>query len=115
MRDTDDDEEAEAGYNPFLTNMALSYFSDTVLAANLMNEFSHLSNRPQYEFLLNAVSKRKRFSKWAKAVNSEDLELICDYYMVNSNIGKSYLDLISKEQLEEIREMQNTGGKKNGK
>lgn len=115
MRGTDDDEVMEAGYNPYITNMTLSYFADTILAANMMNEFSHLDNRPQYEFLLNSVMKRKRFSKWAKPVNSEELDLICDHYCVNRDIAKTYLELLSKEDLNEIRELYNTGGKKNGK
>lgn len=111
MRDTEDDEEAESGYNPYLTNIALSYHIDTVLHANLMNLNHHLDKRPQYEFLLNSVRKKKRFAKWHKSVNLEDLTLICTHYGVNKTIGKEYLSLLPAEEIEKIKQLYNTGGK----
>ena len=37
MRNTENDELAEKGYEPFLTNRSLSYFEDTIGMANEMN------------------------------------------------------------------------------
>lgn len=115
MRNTDDDEEAESGYNPFLTNMALSYHIDTVLHANLMNISHHLDNRPQYEFLLNSVRKKKRFAKWHKPDDSDDLKLICEHYQVNKRIGRQYLDLLPADEIEKIKQYYSHGGILNGK
>ena len=53
-------------YTPFMVNRGLSYFHDTVLLANEMNRYSELDNDIQFSFLLNSVTKRKRFSKWHK-------------------------------------------------
>ncbi|AGR47668.1 clamp loader subunit [Sinorhizobium phage phiM7] len=110
MRGTEDDDHAESGYNPYLTNVALSYHIDTVLHANLMNINHHLDNRPQYEFLLNSVRKKKRFAKWHKSVDPANLELICNHYNVNKTIGKEYLDLLPDEEIEKIKQTYTTGG-----
>lgn len=103
-------EENEKGYNPYLTNIALSYFLDTVLHANLMNQHHHLNSRTQYEFLFNSIRKKKRFSKWHKAEPLDDLQLICDHYQVNKTIGREYLSLLPPEEIEKIKQMYNTGG-----
>ena len=58
------DDIAEKAYNPFLINRSLSYFHDTVLAANEMNINHHIDNRLQFDFFINIVRKRKRFSKF---------------------------------------------------
>jgi len=66
MRGSENDELAEKQYNAFLINRGLSYFQDTVALANEMNQRADLDYKMQYEFLLNLVRKRKRFSKWHK-------------------------------------------------
>jgi hypothetical protein len=70
----------EKAYNPFLVNRTLSYFQDTIAYANIMNQYHHLDNRLQYEFYINIIRQRKRFSKWIKPETSEDIEVIMEYY-----------------------------------
>ena len=110
MRGTDNDDLAEKGYNPWLTNNALSQFPDTILHANMMNQYHQLENRPQYLFLLNSVRPKKRWSKWAKSTRNEDLDIVCSYYNCNATIGLEYLSLLSSEQLKIIKKQQETGG-----
>ena len=64
MRDSENDELSEKGYEPWLTNTALSYFPDTILYANEMNTYHQLEKRPQYEYLINTIRPKKRWSKW---------------------------------------------------
>ena len=45
MRDSENDALAEKGYNAYLVNKALSCFPDTLLHANLMNQYHQLENR----------------------------------------------------------------------
>ena len=71
MRGTENDELAEKGYVPYITNKTLSYFTDTLLYANEMNRYHFLDNKLQYEFYLNSIRKKKRFAKWAKADNND--------------------------------------------
>ena len=74
------DDVAEKAYAPFMVNRALSYFMDTVLFANEMNVNHHLDSKLQYHFLINIIKKKKRFSKWLKPTEVENLELIKEYY-----------------------------------
>lgn len=114
MRDSENDTLAEKGYNAWVVNKAMSYFPDTILHANLMNQYHHLDNRPQYEFLLNSVRPKKRFAKWVKEVGDEDLEIVCAYYECNRNVGRDYLSLLSHEQIDIMKQQLETGGIKNG-
>jgi hypothetical protein len=98
------DEFAEKAYNPWLVNKALSYFKDSVLYANEINMNSHISNRMQYDYYLNAIKSGKRYSKWVKTNKSEELELICKVYNCNKKTGDAYLKVISKQDLKKLKE-----------
>ena len=74
------DDIAEKSYSPYMINRQLSYFPDTVLAANEMNRNHHLDNRLQFDFFINIIRKRKRFSKWYKPETVSDLEAVKKYY-----------------------------------
>ena len=83
------DDLAEKQYNAYLVNRGLSYFSDTVLLANEMNRNHHLPNRLKFDFLINSISKRKRFSKWLKATEHEDLMIVKAYYGYSNEKARS--------------------------
>lgn len=104
MRDTANDDLAEKSYVPFLTNRSLSYFTDTLLYANEMNKLHQLDNKLQYEFFLNTIRKKKRFAKWAKADNSDDLEMISNFYNISVTKAKAALSILSDQQLSEIKD-----------
>ena len=112
MTGTDNDELAEAGYVPFLTNRALSQFPDTLLYANEMNRHNHLNNKLQFDYLLNAVRPKKRFSKWAKREDSEGLQLVMQYYKCNIRRAQEYMQLLTSEQLNKIKEALVIGGER---
>lgn len=112
MRGTENDKLAEDGYNPWLTNVSLSYHADTVLMANLVNSLHHLPKRAQYDLLINMVRPKKRqFHKWAKQTVSEDLDLVCEVYQCNRTVGNEYLSLLTQDQLESLRKQRRKGGK----
>lgn len=113
MRDTENDDLAEKAHNQFLTNNALSYFPDTILHANMMNENSHLDNRPHYEFLLNSIRPKKRFAKWVKTASLEELDIVAAYYDCNITRAREYLPLLSGEQLTAMKKELETGGLQN--
>ena len=70
------DDIAEKEYAPFIINRALSFFSDTVLFANEMNMRPNLSKKLQYDFFLNSLRKRKRYSPWIRKEQLENLDLV---------------------------------------
>ena len=112
ITNSDNPELAEKTYNPYLTNKSLSYFQDTVHYANEMNMHSDLNHKMQYSFLLNIVRKRKRFSKWHKTTDDENLQAVIDYYGYSVKKAKEALKILSNEQLLTIKVKLSKGGMK---
>ena len=106
------DDIAERGYNSFMVNRSLSYFNDTVLYANEMNIHHNIDNRLQFDFLINMVRKRKRFSKWEKVVSESDVEVVKEYYGYNNEKARSALSLLTRENLNELKKKVYKGGRK---
>ena len=104
------DDISEKSYPGFMVNRALSYFTDTVLFANEMNINHHIDNKLQYHFLINIIKKKKRFSKWLKPQEVENLELIKEYYGYSNEKAKSVLSLFSAEQIADLKQRIYKGG-----
>lgn len=102
----------EKDYSPYMVNRGLSYFSDTVMMANEMNQHGGIPKKWQNDFLLNTISKKKRFSKWHKKdANSESLQLVMDYYKYSTERAKEVLDMFTEEQIELIKQKMSRGGR----
>jgi len=106
------DDFSEKAYTPFMVNRGLSYFPDTILFANEMNINHHIDHRLQFDFFINIIKKKKRFSKWAKPINIENLELIKEYYGYSNEKAKSVLSLLNNEQINELKLRMYKGGKR---
>jgi hypothetical protein len=104
------DDASEKAYNAFIVNRGLSYFPDTVLYANEMNQRHYLDKKLQYHFLMNTVRKKKRFSKWLKPEKYEDLELLKRMYGYSNEKAKAALNLLNAEQLQALRASSARGG-----
>ena len=111
MRGTENDQLAEKGYNPFLTNRTLSYHHDTVALANEMNQRSHLDNKLQYEFLLNTIRPKKRFAKWDKKVDDGDIAVVKEFFGYSDTKALQALTVLTSEQINEIRKRIDKGGR----
>lgn len=110
MRGTENDQLAEKGYNPFLTNRALSYHHDTVGLANEMNMRSDLDKKLQYEFLLNTVRPKKRYAKWDKKEDHGDLAAIKEFYNCSDTKALQALTVLTDDQIIEIKKRVEKGG-----
>lgn len=107
-----DDPQAEKDYVPFIVNRGLSYFPDTVLYANEMNRMPHLSKQMQFEFLRHSITKRKRFSKWAKkSAASDDLAAIMEHYKYSAAKAMEVMSILSSDQIATIKQQMEKGGK----
>jgi hypothetical protein len=106
------DEESEKAYPPFIVNKCLAAFHDTVLFANEMNMYPHLDKKLQYDFFINSINPRKRFSPWAKRTQVEYLDAIKEYYGYNDDKALQALRILSKTQLEHIKKLVDKGGKR---
>ncbi len=101
----------EKDYPPYIINKCLSGFRDTVFIANEMNINSHLPNKFQYDFFINIVRPRKRFTPWVRKEKIETLELVKQYYGYSNEKAKSALKILTNKQIEFIKQRMNTGGK----
>ena len=106
------DDLAEKSYNSFMVNRGLSYFSDTVLMANEMNRYHHIDNRLQFDFFINIVRKKKRFSKWNKPEIVSDVEVVKQYYGYSNEKSRQVLSLLTSEQIDELKKKVYKGGRK---
>ena len=106
------DDITEKQYNSFMVYRGLSYFKDTAVIANEMNINHHLDNRLQFDFLINMIRKKKRFSKWNKPQIIDDLDVIKEYYGYSNKQAKAVHNLLSSEQIGELRKKVYKGGKK---
>tara|TARA_B100000287_G_scaffold418826_1_gene456293 strand:- start:476 stop:853 length:378 start_codon:yes stop_codon:yes gene_type:complete len=106
------DDIAEKKYAPFMVNRSLSYFQDTVLMANEMNKYAHLDNRLQFDFFINIVRKKRRFSKWVKPDTQSDVEVVKEYYGYSNEKARQALSLLTKENLNELKQKVYKGGRK---
>jgi len=95
-----DGEEDE--YNAFLMNRALSFYPDTIMYAEQMNENYWLDKIMQNDYLLNIIRAKKREHFWAKKQEEEDISLVQQYYKVNRNVACDYLSVLSRENIDEI-------------
>jgi hypothetical protein len=105
------DELTEKDYSPFLTNRSLSYHKDCIMFANEMNKRHHVDKKLQNDFLLNTVRSQKRpFAKWVKSEKSENIECIKTIYGFSDTKAREALSLLSKEQIQELKEQTKIGG-----
>jgi hypothetical protein len=110
----DDDQTGlyEKEYVPFVVNRCLSYFPDSILYANQCNQMGHLSSKMQFDYLRLSLRKRKRFSRWLKRDDSDKLELIKKHFNYSNQRAREALSLLSDQEIQNIEDLQYTGGVK---
>ena len=104
--------ELKKEYAPFIINKCLSGQIDCVLFANEMNMNHHLDKDMQYLFYLNSLRKRKRFSPWLRKDKITDLECVKRYYGYSNEKASQALKILTKEQINFIKQRLETGGSK---
>jgi len=105
-----DDPMWEKKYPAFMVNKVLSGFSDTIMLTNEMNRNHFLDRDMQFQFLLNSIRSKKRFTPFLKASKIKDIECVKEYYGYSNEKAKSALDILTKEQLKLIKERLYKGG-----
>jgi len=102
--------ESEKQYPAYLVNKALSYFPDTILYANEINQFHHLDSKLQFHFFLNSIRPAKRFAKWVKKQEDDDVAAVMEYYGYNPQKAENVVSILSSEQLTIIKQKLEKGG-----
>ena len=107
----DEDPSLEKEYSPYIINRIYSGHLDSVMFANEMNRYSFLPRTTQYDFLLNTLRPKKRFSPWLRKDEIKDLDLVKRYYGYSNEKAKQALRILTKEQLNFIKSKFETGGR----
>ena len=99
-------------YPAFIVNKMLSGFSDTIMLVNEMNRNHFLDKDMQFQFLLNSIRSKKRFSPFLRANKLKDIECVKEYYGYSNDKAKSALDILTKDEIKLIKEKLYKGGTK---
>ena len=98
-------------YPPYIVNRCLSGHLDCIMFANEMNKYSFLDKDMQYIFYLNTLRKKKRFSPWLRKDKVTDLQSVKQYYGYSNEKASQALKILSKQQLEYIKQRLEIGGR----
>jgi len=107
----DEDPSLEKEYNPYIVNRIYSGHLDSVMFANEMNKYSFLDKKIQYDFYLNSLRSKKRFSPWLRKDKIKDLDYVKRYYGYSNEKAQQALKILTKQQLNFIRSKFEIGGK----
>jgi len=108
----DEDPSLEKDYAPYIINRCLSGHIDCLMFANEMNKYNFLPKKLQYDFFINTIRNKKRFSPWIKKEIIKDLDYVKNYYGYSNEKAQQALKILSKEQIDFIKSKLETGGKR---
>ena len=108
----EEDPSTSKDYPPYIINRCLSGHLDCIMFANEMNKYAFLDKDMQYNFYLNTLRKKKRFSPWLRKEKVTDLQSVKQYYGYSNEKASQALKILSKQQLEFIKQRLETGGSK---
>ena len=108
----DEEPDLEKQYPSYIVNRCMSGHIDAILLANEMNKRPNLPKKLQYDFFLNSLRKRKRYSPWLRKEEIENLDFVKRYYGYSNEKAKQVLNILTREQLSFIRDRLENGGRK---
>ena len=110
LLDTEDEQWVKK-YPPFIINKCVAPFPDSLMLVNEVNQLHFLDKKLQFDFLINSLRARKRFTPWLKAKKLENLECVKEYYGYSNEKAKAALDILNDEQISTIKTKINKGGR----
>lgn len=117
MTTGDAPEAAAKQYPAFMVARCLSYHRDCVLYVNEINKNGlvqfGVSPEMHYSFLLNTISKKKRFAKLAKAPKpTEIIEALQTIYGYSRRRAEESAEMLTDSELADLVSRVQKGGKK---
>ena len=100
----------EKKYPAFIVNKCLSGYIDTIIFSNEMNKYPNLPSKLQYDFFLNSLRKKKRFSPWLRKEKIKDLDAVKSYYGYSNEKAMQALKILNKTQIDYIKKKLDVGG-----
>ena len=99
-------------YPSFIVNKILSGFQDCIMLVNEMNRNHFMDKDMQFQFLLNSIRSKKRYSPFLRSSKLKDLDVVKEYYGYNNEKAKVALDILTKDEVKLIKEKLFKGGTK---
>ena len=99
-------------YPAFIVNKILSGFQDCIMLVNEMNRNHFVDKDMQFQFLLNSIRSKKRYSPFLRSSKLKDLDVVKEYYGYNNDKAKTALDILTKDEVKLIKEKLFKGGTK---
>ena len=97
-------------YPAFIVNKILSGFQDCIMLVNEMNRNHFVDKDMQFQFLLNSIRSKKRYSPFLRSSKLKDLDVVKEYYGYNNEKAKVALDILTKDEVKLIKEKLFKGG-----
>ena len=108
----DDEPHLAKEYPPYIINRCMSGHMDAVMFAQEMNKYHFLDKDLQYNFYLNILRKRKRFSPWIRKDKVSDLDYVKRYYGYSNEKASQVMKILTPDQITYIKQRLETGGSK---
>lgn len=108
----EEDETSKKDYPPYIVNKCLSGHIDCLMYANEMNMNHSLDKKLQYDFLINIVRIKKRYSPWIRKDKIKDLDVVKSYYKYSDEKAEQALKILRQDQINFIKKKLETGGTK---
>jgi hypothetical protein len=105
-----DGNELISQYKPYIINKCLASYPDCILLVNEMNLNSNLDSDMQYNFYINTVRKKRRYTPWVNKDKIDHLDNVKRYYKYSTSKALKALEILTKEELQFINEKLDTGG-----
>ncbi len=106
------DESEHKTFSPFIVNRWLSMDNDFLEIVNFFQKYSIglLQPKDTYKWYCDVLPKGKRFNKYIKGKKSkkydkELINIVSNHFEVAKRESKTYIDLLSKEEIKEIYKM----------
>ena len=109
----DSDEKAEKLYQPYIVNRCLSFFSDTIFHANVVNCNWMADKKMQFDFYRFGIRKNKRYSPWVKKEEDENISIIKEVYGYNEAKAREVLNILGPRELDILKMSLQKGGTNN--
>ena len=94
------------GFSSYIVTSALSADAKNIHAINAINNSggSKLSSRAVYDYYFYLLKKDPKFLKFPKTIKElNTIKYLMTYFQVNERIAKQYIELLSIEEIDEIR------------
>ena len=108
----DEDPSSKKDYAPYVINRCLSGHIDCLMYANEMNMHNSLDKKLQYDFFINTLRIKKRYSPWIRKDKIKDLDVVKSYYGYSNEKAEQALKILNKDQINFIKQRLETGGTK---